>query len=283
MSRRLTPYLLSAPAVALLAGLLACPLALLARVSLYEPARGVGFFSPGTWTPANYAAVTDGYGLRLLAYTAGFGVAVAGLTVLIAYPLALFLRSLAPPWRRAGLAAVLLPKLASVLVILFGLQQLLGEAGPVNRLLLAARVVGEPVRLVHNRVGALVGEVYLVLPYAVLILFAELSAIDPTFEAAARGLGASGGQAFRRITLPLSAPGLVLAGQLALLWGVGAFLGPLLLGGPAETTLSVEVHRQAFEYARWPRAAALAVLLVAAEGAGVAGYALLTRRLRGGP
>jgi ABC-type spermidine/putrescine transport system permease subunit I len=61
---------------------------------------------------------------------------------------------------------------------------------------------------------------------------------------------------------------------------MGAFLGPLLLGGPEQTTLSVEIHRQAFEYGRWPRAAALAVLLVAAVGVCLAGYSLLTRRAR---
>ena len=281
MTRRATPYLLSAPAAGLLLALLAGPLLLLARVSLYEPPRGRGFFAPGTWTLANYAAAADGYGLTLLGYTVLFGVGVAGLTVLIAYPLALFIRSLPRGARTPALACVLLPKLASVLVVLFGLQQLLGDGGPVNRLLLAAGLVGEPLRLVHARAGAVVGEVYMILPYAVLVLFAELAAIDPGLEAAARGLGASGRQVFWRVTLPLSAPGLVLAGQLALVWGVGAFLGPLLLGGPPEVTLSVEVHRQAFEYGRWPRAAAEAVLLVAAEGICLAGYALLTQRVRG--
>src|SRR4051812_24870856 len=129
MKRSLTPYLLSSPATALLLGLLACPLLLLARVSLYEPGRGRGFFAPGTWTPGNYAAVTDGYGLGLLGYTLLFGAAVAALAVLVAYPFALLLRGLSRPWRRLALAAVLLPKLASALVILFGLQQLLGDAG----------------------------------------------------------------------------------------------------------------------------------------------------------
>jgi ABC-type spermidine/putrescine transport system permease subunit I len=75
---------------------------------------------------------------------------------------------------------------------------------------------------------------------------------------------------------------LVLAGELGLVWGLGAFLGPLLLGGPSETTLSVEVHRQAFEYGHWPRAAAGAVLLIAAVGLCLAAYALLTRAARGG-
>ncbi len=280
MTRRWTPYLLSAPAVGLLVGLLACPLLLLARVSLYEPAHGRGFFTPGTWTLANFATVTDDHGLRLLAFTLQFGVGVAVLTVLIAFPLALFVRSLSDTGQKVALAGVLLSKFASVLVILFGLQQLLGDAGPINRLLLAFGMIAEPMRLVRGPIGAVVGEVFLILPYAVLVLLVQLRGIDPTLESAARGLGASPWQVFRRVTLPLSVPGLVLAGQLGLVWGVGAFLGPLLLGGPEETTLSVEVHRQAFEYGRWPQAAASATLLVLSVALGLAAYALLTRPAR---
>jgi ABC-type spermidine/putrescine transport system permease subunit I len=280
MKRPLTPYLLSAPAAALLAGLLACPLLLLLRVSLYEPGRGHGFFTPGTWTAANYAAATDGYGLKLLLYTILFGVAVAGLTVLLAYPFALFLRALPRIWQRVALAAVLLPKLASVLVILFGLQRLLGEAGPLNGLLLALGLIDEPVPLVRGPVGAVVGEAFLIFPYAVLVLFAQLAVIDPALESAARGLGASWSQVFRRVTLPLSLPGTILAGQLALVWGTGAFLGPLLLGGPEQTTLSVEIHRQAFEYNRWPLAAAAAVLLTLTVAGCLGAYSLLTQVAR---
>jgi ABC-type spermidine/putrescine transport system permease subunit I len=263
VNRHLTPYLLSTPAAALLLGLLASPLVLLVRVSLYEPARGRGFFAPGTWTPANYAAVADGHGLELLGYTVLFGAGVAALSVLIAYPLALFVRFLSFPWRHVALACVLLPKLASVLVVLFGLQQIQQMLG-----------------LVRGPVGAVAAEVFLILPYAVLVLFVQLLGIDWALESAACGLGASRWQVFRRITLPLSVPGLVLAGQLALVWGLGAFLGPLLLGGPDQTTLSVEVHRQAFEYGRWPRAAAVAVLLVATVGACLAVYSLLSRIAR---
>jgi ABC-type spermidine/putrescine transport system permease subunit I len=281
MTRRLTAYLLASPASALLLGLLLCPLLLLIRVSLYEPGRGHGFFAPGTWTLENYSAVTDAYGLKLLGYTLLFGCCVAGLTMLLAYPFALFLRALSRPWRRTALAAVLLPKLASVLVILFGLQQLLGDAGPVNRLLLASGLIGAPLRLVRGPVGAVVGEAFLIFPYAVLVLFAQVAAIDSgPLESAARGLGASWWQVFRRVTLPLSLPGLLLAGQLGLTWGLGAFLGPLLLGGPDETTLSVEVHRQAFDYGRWTRAAAAAVMLTSAIAVCLAAYALLTRTAR---
>lgn len=253
------PYLLASPAAVLLVGLLACPMVLLARVSLCEPPRGRGFYAEGTWTLANYADITDAYGLRMLAYTVAFGVAVASLALLLAYPLALFVHSLRGGWRWLALSAVLLPKFASALVILFGIRQMLG------------RGLGT----------AVLAESLLILPYAVLVLFVQLGRIDPSLAPAARGLGATQWQIFARVTLPLSLPGTALAGQLSLLWGMGAFLGPMLLGGPDETTLAVEVHQQALEYGRWPRAAALAVLLSAAVGACLLLTSLLTRRMRG--
>lgn len=280
MNRPLTPYLLSLPAAGLLLTMLASPLLLLLRMSLHRGGQGRVFYVPGTWTLDSYHDVTDAYGLRMLGYTVLFGAGVAVLTVAAGYATALWLRDRTPRRRRLVLAVVLAPKLASVLVVLFGLQLLLADTGPLNRLLQAAQLSDGPVRLLRGPVGAVVGESALIFPYSILILYTHLTTIDPTFEAAARGLGASAWQRFRRITLPLSAPGLALAGELALVWGMGAFLGPLLLGGPAETTLSVEVHRQAFDHSRWPRAAAEAVLLTLTVLACLAAYGGAVRRWR---
>ncbi len=278
---RFHPYLLSAPAAALLVGLLLGPLVLLLRVSLYEPASGRGFFTPGTWTLENFATVLDRYGVRLLAFTTAFGIGVAAVSVSVGYPLAMFIRSLSETARRVAVAGVLLPKLASVLVVVFGLQQLLSAAGPVSQFLVVTGVVNEPVTLSRSLFAAVLAEAYLILPYAVLVLLIQLQRIDPTLEAAARGLGASRWAAFRRVTLPMSLPGMILAGQLGLVWGMGAFLGPMFLGGPEQVTLSVEVYRQAFEYNRWPRAAAGAVVLLVAVGGSLGGYSVFTRRVRG--
>ena len=260
---RLTPYLLAAPAALLRLGLLAGPLALRGRVSLYAPAAGRGFYRPNTWTGENFAAVLDGYGLRLAGFTVLFAAGVAAAGVLAAYPLALAIHRLPARWRRPAVAIVLLPKLVGPLVTLFGLAHLLADA---------------PVPLTRTLAGALAGEATLVVPYLTLVLVVHLGRLDPALEAAARGLGASPWQAFRRVTLPLSVPGLVLAGRLGLVWGLGAFLGPLLLGGPDQTTLSVEAHRQAFEYGRWPRAAAEAVVLLATAGVCLGVTGRLARR-----
>jgi ABC-type spermidine/putrescine transport system permease subunit I len=73
----------------------------------------------------------------------------------------------------------------------------------------------------------------------------------------------------------LSLPDVLLAGQLSLIWGLGAFLGPLLLGSPEQNTLAIEVHYQGFEFNHWPKAALAAVLMLATLGVCLFTYALL--------
>ena len=130
---RLIPLLLAAPALALLLVGLAGPLLFLLRVSLYEPAHGRGFYLPGTWTLHNYGELLGDYDFRnILGFTTVFGLGVTVLTLLLAYPLALFIDGLPPRRKALALAAVLLPKLASVLAVVNGLQILLSNSGPVN-------------------------------------------------------------------------------------------------------------------------------------------------------
>lgn len=246
---RTPPLLLSGPALALLGGVVLAPFVLLLRASLCEPAAGRGFYAPGTFTVQNYARLFDPYHRSLVAFTAGFAVATAATSLAVGYPLALFIHGRADRRQPLAVGLLLVPKMAGTLAAVFGLQRLLPR----------------------GLVAAVLTEAYLIVPYVGLVLVVQLRAIDPALLAAARGLGAGRWQAFRRVTLPLSWPGVILAGELGLAWGVGAFAGPLFLGGPAEMTLSVEVQRQAFEYGRWPQAAAdatgLAVLALLAVAA----------------
>lgn len=237
---RTTARCLALPATTLIAGLVLGPLLLLLRISLCLPATGRGFYLPGTWTIGNFAHVADPHVVSLIGFTLGFGLAVATLVLAVAYPLSLFVVSLPRTWQTVALGLILIPKTAGLLAVLFGLQRWLPR----------------------GLSGALVAEVYLVLPYCVLVLYLYLLQLDPLWQEAACGLGASRWQIFCRVTCPLSRPGLALAFQFGLLWGLAAFLGPLFLGGPQQTTLAIELHRQAFEYGRWPLAAAEAVSLL---------------------
>src|SRR5262249_36634220 len=146
---------------------------------------------PGTWTLDAYRTLAhDFYFRQVLGFTFALGFGITGITVAIAYPLALFIRGLGARAKALALAAVILPKLANLLVVVYGWELLLGDEGPINRALLALRLTSQPIALFHNLTGVLIGETYLILPYAVLVLVAALERIDPALEAAARGLGA---------------------------------------------------------------------------------------------
>jgi ABC-type spermidine/putrescine transport system permease subunit I len=253
--KRFVPVTLLLPSFVLVGCFVVVPLMLVIRVSLFEPALGRGFYQPGTLTSVNYATVWSGDELRIITFTLRFACAVSLVSVTLSYGIALFSCSLSRSQQFLTLALVFLPKTGGLLATLFGLQRLLPRGWW----------------------AALVTEVYFILPYTALVVALQLRAIEPHLVAAARGLGASRWQAYRKITLPLSWPGLRVALQLSFLWGLGAFLGPLFLGGPDETTLAVELHRQAFDYNRWPRAAAEAVSLLVLAFTVVAGLAFVRR------
>jgi ABC-type spermidine/putrescine transport system permease subunit I len=282
------PYLLASPALVLLLVFFLAPMLLLVRASLDKGGGtsgfgigGTGFYRPGTWTLHTYTALLRNHDFhRRLGFTLLLAVVVTSCTVTIAYPLAVFIHRLSGRRKALALAAVVLPKLSNVLVVVYGLVLILSNDGPINRALIALGVVSEPVTLYHSFAGVVIGETYLILPYAVLVLVAALDRIDPTFVSAARGLGASRWRAFTRITLPLSAAGIALATLVTFIWAMGAFVGPVLLGSPEEWTLGVEVQHQASENLNMPRGAATAVIMLLSLCVCVALYQVPARLLR---
>ncbi len=285
---RLLRRLLAWPALAFVALFFVVPMLLLVRVSLYEGGGRSGFgigglYRPGTWSVDAYRnLIRDGYFAELLRFTLGFGLCAATLSVLLGFGLALLIVRL-PPWARLiALCAVFLPKLANVLVMVYGLVLLLGDYGPVNGLLAPWRGSTAPLPLLHNFTGALIGETYLILPYAVLLLVATLDRLPPMLVPASRGLGASAMQTFRRITLPLCVPGIATAFLLCLIFGIGAYVAPAILGSPDEFTLSVDIQRQAFENVNWPRAAAESVMMLTCVAVLCSSYGVGVALLRRG-
>lgn len=287
----LPPLLLVAPALALLILFFVAPMLLLGRVSLYEGGGssgfgigGGGFYKPGTWSLGAYAdLLNDQYFREILTFTVLLGIGITLITLVLAYPLVLIVQALPPRLKALSLAVVVLPKLANPLVVIYGMELLLGNTGPVNQVLLALGIISEPKTLFHNLTGVVIGETYLILPYAVLILVTAFDRIDVNFVPAARGLGASSWKAFWRVTFPLSLPGLYLAAMLSLIFALGAFESPYLLGSPEEITLAVDIQKQTFENLNWPRGAAEAMMMLVTLGVCIALYSFstrLTQRLR---
>ena len=144
----------------------------------------------------------------------------------------------------------------------FAWVALLRREGVVNTLLLQAGIVDAPLPLLWNEFAVCVGMVHYMLPYAVLPLYAQMRDIDQRTIAAARGLGASRVQAFLRVFLPLSRPGIIGAGVLVFIFSCGFFVTPAILGGGRTLMIAEYVSAQILDLLRWGLGTMLATTLV---------------------
>jgi ABC-type spermidine/putrescine transport system permease subunit I len=278
-SERLGPYykyLLLAPLVIMVVFFFAGPRLWLFRVSLYRSRgtsgfgiggaggqEGGGYYVEGTWTLENYFKFfSSDYFLSILVFTLQFAATVTVLTMLLAYPMAYYIYKSSPRLKVTLLILVILPKLANILVLIYGLQILLANNGWVNQLLVYLGIVDEPVKLVYTLFSAVVAKVLLIIPYTILVITAALHGLDPTLRNAARGLGAGPVRTFLTVTLPLSLPGTYVALLITIVWSLGAFVSPSLLGNPDLTTLAVEVPKQTFENVNWAMGSAIAFIIL---------------------
>ncbi|MEO3930438.1 ABC transporter permease [Micromonosporaceae bacterium B7E4] len=144
-----------------------------------------------------------------------------------------------------------------------GLLNFLGPTGWFNRILLGVGLADEPVRLTNNYWGVFFSIVITGFPFAFLLVLSYLSGIDPSLERAAATLGAGWWQRFRRITLPLLAPGLATTFCLTFVLAFSVFPSAVLVGDPAGTTrvISIAAYEAAYVQYDYPLAATIAVLM----------------------
>ena len=263
MNKKLIPYISIIPALSLITLTIIAPLFLMIRVSLLKPPEGTGFYIPYTFSFQNYQSVLDLYGINILFNTIIFAFEVSSLSLLIGLMFAFIMLNLSNRMRIICFTCLLLPKFINPLIVVFGLQRLLGNHGLINESLINLHLTNEPLDLIRNHFGALIGEIYLTIPFVTLFLFYQLNSIDKEIHNTAKGLGESPYQVFRKITLPMCFPGILITLQLSIAWNLGSFLGPLFLGNPSNTTISCEIYHQAFEIGNWPLAATWGVLMSA--------------------
>jgi ABC-type spermidine/putrescine transport system permease subunit I len=200
----------------------------------------------------------------VLARTFRISLTVTLACLVLGYPVAYTLAT-APRWLAAPLLIlVLVPFWISLLARSFTWLVLLQRNGVVNRLLLALGLTPEPLPLGYNELGVYAGMIHILLPYMILSLYAGMRGIDPTLLRAAANLGATGWQAFVRVYLPLSLPGVAAGSILLFVLGLGFFITPALLGGGKVTMVAVLIEANIREALNWPLAAALSVVLLAA-------------------
>ena len=189
---------------------------------------------------------------------------VTGIGLALGYIVALALTLLPPGLRALLFLAVLMPLWISVLVRSFAWMMLLERNGPINRALMATGMISAPLPLLFNNFAVVLGMVHLLIPYAVLPIYAALIRIDPALLRASQGLGAGTLRTFRRVMLPLSAQGVATAGAFLLLLSLGFFVTPALLGGAGSTTMATLIDSFVNERLDWPLAGAASIVLLAA-------------------
>jgi putrescine transport system permease protein len=197
--------------------------------------------------------------LRSLVYAA----ITALLCLLVGYPFAYFIARCAPSVRPALLMLVMLPFWTSFLLRVYAWKGILGDQGVLNQGLMALGLINEPLQLLYTNVSMLVGMTYVYLPFMVLPLYANLVKMDMRLLEAAYDLGTTPFKAFWLITVPLSKAGIVAGFMLVFIPSVGEFVIPSLLGGPENLMIGRVVWDEMFTANNWPRACALAVVMIA--------------------
>jgi putative spermidine/putrescine transport system permease protein len=207
---------------------------------------------------------TDDAVQRIFWNTARIGAITTVLTVLGGYIIAYAITRAPAQQRRWMIGCVLLPFWLSVLVRGFAWIMLLGRNGLLNQALLGAGWIDDPLILMRNETGVMIGMVHYMMPYAVLPLLANMQGIDARLEQAARGLGAAPGQAFRLVFFPLSLPGVMGAGVLVFVLSLGFFIIPALLGGGKVVMIAEYIDVAIQQTLRWGLATMMAGSLLVA-------------------
>ena len=183
-------------------------------------------------------------------------------SVVIGYLIAYAMVHLVGRERNWMLTLVLISFWVSVLVRAFSWLTLLGRNGLLNAALVGSGLAEEPINMIRNEFGVLIGMVHYMVPYAVLPLLANMQGIDHRIMDASRSLGAGSLQTFLKIYLPLTKPGVIASSLLVFIISLGFYVTPALLGGGRVLMVAEYVSVQILVTVQWGLAAMLATLLL---------------------
>lgn len=246
--------LLLLPTLAWLAVLFLMPIGRLFHLSLFGGGVTLGHYT---------RLVSEPVYLWILWNTFEISAVVTVLALLLGYPVAFLMARARPATAALMLACVMLPLWTSLLVRTYAWMVLLGRQGVVNEALLGLGLLNDPLRLLYNRLGVTIGMVHVLVPFMILALYSVMKGIDLDLLKAAQNLGANPRQAFLRVYLPLSLPGVAAGCLLVFVMAIGFFVTPALLGGRGDMMIAMLIENQVRELLNWEFASALAVALLA--------------------
>lgn len=277
--RGVTPYLLLLPGMAWLAVFFLVPLGFLGYQSLQSGSLGNYSF---TWEFSNYTEAFTDYRPQLFRSVMYAGLATV-IALLLAYPLVYWIAFRGGRWKNLFLLFIIAPFFVTYLIRTLAWLNILADQGPVVDALRAVGILAEDGRLLATSVAVVAGITYNFFPFMALPLYVSLEQIDPRLLEAGKDLYASPLQSFLRVTLPLSAPGIVAGTLLTFIPAAGDFINAQLLGTPQQSMLGNVIQSKFLELIDYPTAAALSFVLMATILAALLVYAKVvgTEKLTG--
>ncbi len=213
------------------------------------------------WNLESYTRLFDDIVLRVMWRSLWLALATTVICLLIAYPFAYYIATRSARVRNLLLVLVMIPFWTNFLVRTYAWRVILGSDGPFAEV--ASWFGFQDVRLLFTESAIIIGLVYGFLPFMVLPLYAAIERLDWSLVEAGRDLYATGWAAFRRITLPLSMPGVVAGVILTFIPSFGAYVTPEILGGAQTTMLGSYIQNQFLGVSDWPFGSALSFVIMA--------------------
>jgi spermidine/putrescine transport system permease protein len=264
LSKIKLPYLLLLPGFLFLFTFFILPIVNLAQTSTQTPIAGgdTGQYEQSLRF-ANYLnAFTENkeqFGRSFL-----YAISATILALAIAYPLAYAIAFKAGKYKNLLLVLVIAPFFTSFLLRTVAWKQILGEEGFVVPPLRTLGIIGESTTLTSTSFAVIMGLTYNFLPFMTLPLYASLERIDPRTMEASGDLYANGLTTFRKVTLPLSMPGVVAGTLLTFIPAAGDYVNAAILGNPNTKMIGNVIESRYFKIVDYPTAAALSFTLMAA-------------------
>ncbi|MEZ1440979.1 ABC transporter permease [Pseudomonas shirazica] len=184
------------------------------------------------------------------------------LSIVMGFPIAYAASRLQGFWANLILICVILPFWTSVLVRAYAWLVLLQRRGLVNQTLMDLGIIDQPLTLMHNTTGTVIGTLHVMLPFMVLPLYSVMKKIPQDLMQASESLGAKPFYTFRRVFLPMAAPGVMAGSILVFVICLGFFITPELLGGGRTILVSMLVQRNVELYHAWGAASAVGLVLL---------------------
>jgi len=214
------------------------------------------------FTLEHYRRFFDPLYLDILQRTFVWSIACTVICLLLGYPVA-YVIALGGRWKNLLLFLVVLPFWTSFLVRTFAMIFLMRDTGLINAWLLKLGLVQDPITMLYTPFAVMAGLVYGFLPFMILPIYASLEKLDLSLLEAAEVLGARPAARFRRVTLPLSMPGVVAGCLLVFIPALGSFLTSDLLGGAKQLMIGNLVQNQFSAARNWPFGSAASFIVMA--------------------